>query len=158
ASRAALEALRGEFAGTKEAARIERRRAVVARKRAALDERSRALAAAAANAPAPSAAAILAAFERFRRPDDVIVTALGLPLGLMTMSQPGTYFGNSPAGGLGWGLGAALGLKLGRPERRVVCFLGDGTYMFANPTPAHYVGAAMGLPTLTVIVNNRMWA
>ncbi|HEY7609737.1 MAG TPA: thiamine pyrophosphate-dependent enzyme, partial [Alphaproteobacteria bacterium] len=35
---------------------------------------------------------------------------------------------------------------------------GDGTYMFANPTPAHFVSAAMGLPTLTVVVNNRMWA
>jgi acetolactate synthase-1/2/3 large subunit len=29
--------------------------------------------------------------------------------------------------------------------------------MFGNPTPAHLVSAAMGLPTLTIIVNNRMW-
>jgi acetolactate synthase-1/2/3 large subunit len=48
-------------------------------------------------------------------------------------------------------------LKLAAPARRVVCILGDGTYMFGNPTPAHFVGAAMGLPTLTVILNNRMW-
>ncbi len=157
-SRVSLEALRTEFAAKKDAARVERRRATIAKKREAMDERNRALAAAAAKASAPSAASILAAFERFRRPDDMIVTELGLPLGLMNMSEPGTYFGNSPAGGLGWGLGCALGLKLGRPERRVVTFLGDGTYMFANPTPAHFVSAAMGLPTLTVIVNNRMWA
>jgi acetolactate synthase-1/2/3 large subunit len=87
----------------------------------------------------------------------MIVTEVVLPLGLLKASEPGTYFGNSPAGGLGWGLGCALGLKLGAPERRVICILGDGTYMFGNPTPAHFVAAAMGLPTLTVILNNRMW-
>ena len=157
-SRATLEALAAEFAGRKDTMRVERRRAAVAKKRAAMDARTEALRAACLKAPAPSAAAILSAFEQVRRPSDMIVTELGLPLGLMNMTEPGTYFGNSPAGGLGWGLGAALGLKLGAPERRVVAFMGDGTYMFANPTPAHFVSAALGLPTLTVIVNNRMWA
>ena len=157
-SRAALEALAAEFSQRKDAARVDRRRAAVAKKRAALDERNRALRAAAAKASAPNAAAIVTAFEPLRRPDDMIVAELALPLGLMNFTAPGTYFGNSPAGGLGWGLGAALGLKLGAPERRVVSFIGDGTYMFANPTPAHFVSAAMGLPTLTVILNNRMWA
>jgi acetolactate synthase-1/2/3 large subunit len=160
-SGATLQALQAELAARRDAAmaaRLERRRAAVAAKRTALAERARALAASAANAAAPNAAAILAAFEKFRRPDDVVVAELVLPLGLMNLSEPGTFFGNSSAGGLGWGLGCALGLKLGRPERRVVSFIGDGTYMFANPTPAHFVSAAMGLPTLTVILNNRMWA
>jgi acetolactate synthase-1/2/3 large subunit len=155
-SRTALETLTAEFAKRKDAARIERRRAAVAKKRVALNERSRALRA--AKPAAPNAAAIIAAFEPLRRPSDMVVAELALPLGLMNFTEPGTYFGNSPAGGLGWGLGCALGLKLAAPERRVISFLGDGTYMFANPTPAHFVGAAMGLPTLTVILNNRMWA
>ncbi|MGH7125724.1 MAG: thiamine pyrophosphate-requiring protein, partial [Stellaceae bacterium] len=47
---------------------------------------------------------------------------------------PGTYFGLSPAGGLGWGFGAALGAKLASPDRLVVATLGDGAYVFANPT------------------------
>ena len=41
------------------------------------------------------------------------------------------------------------------------CFLqhhDTATLIFANPTPAHFVAAALGLPTLTVILNNRMWA
>jgi acetolactate synthase-1/2/3 large subunit len=160
-SAATLRALEAALAAQRDAAlaaRIERRRGAVTAKRQAIAARSRALAAAAATAPAPNAAAIVAAFEPLRRASDMIVAELALPLGLMDLAEPGTYFGNSPAGGLGWGLGCALGLKLAAPERRVIAFVGDGTYMFANPTPAHFVSAALGLPTLTVILNNRMWA
>ena len=72
-------------------------------------------------------------------------------------TTPGTIFGNSPAGGLGWGLGAALGAKLAAPQKLVIATLGDGSYMFGNPTPCHFVSQAQGLPTLTVIFNNRVW-
>jgi acetolactate synthase-1/2/3 large subunit len=74
-----------------------------------------------------------------------------------TFTQPGTIFGNSPAGGLGWGLGAALGAKLAAPDKLVIATLGDGSYMFGNPTPCHFVSQALGLPILTVIFNNRVW-
>ncbi|RWE29415.1 MAG: hypothetical protein EOS78_30075, partial [Mesorhizobium sp.] len=60
--------------------------------------------------------------------------------------------------GLGWALGAALGIKLTAPERRVISLVGDGAYMFGNPTPAHFVSRANQLPTLTIIMNNSMWA
>jgi acetolactate synthase I/II/III large subunit len=76
----------------------------------------------------------------------------------MRFERPGTYFQTPSAGGLGWGLGAALGLKLGNPDRRVIASVGDGSYMFGNPTPAHYVARALGLPTLTIVMNNGMWA
>ncbi len=46
---------------------------------------------------------------------------------------PLSFFGTPPAGGLGWGLPAAMGLKLARPERAVIAAVGDGAYMFANP-------------------------
>jgi acetolactate synthase I/II/III large subunit len=70
---------------------------------------------------------------------------------------PGTYFGSSPAAGLGWGLGAALGAKLASPDRTVVCTLGDGAYIFGAPTAAHWVSRAYNLPVLWVIFNNRAW-
>ena len=54
-------------------------------------------------------------------------------------------------------MGCALGLKLGARTRTVFSVVGDGSYMFGNPTPAHYVSAAMELPVLTVILNNHMW-
>jgi acetolactate synthase-1/2/3 large subunit len=71
--------------------------------------------------------------------------------------HPGTYFGLSPAGGLGWGLGAALGAKLAAPDKFVVATLGDGAYIFANPTAGHWVAGAHKLPILTVIFNNSRY-
>src|SRR6059036_1190667 len=70
---------------------------------------------------------------------------------------PGTYFGSSPAGGLGWGLGAALGAKLAAPDKTVICCVGDGAYIFGAPTAAHFVSRAYNLPALFVIYNNRAW-
>jgi len=76
----------------------------------------------------------------------------------MTIREPGLYFGNPSAGGLGWGMGAALGVKLASPDKTVICALGDGAYMFGNPTAAHYVAEAMRLPVLFIIANNARWA
>jgi acetolactate synthase-1/2/3 large subunit len=76
----------------------------------------------------------------------------------MVIKEPGHYFGNTSAGGLGWGLGAALGAKLASPDKTVICALGDGSYMFGNPTAGHYVSEAMKLPVLFVIANNARWA
>jgi acetolactate synthase-1/2/3 large subunit len=74
-----------------------------------------------------------------------------------TFTQPGTIFGNSPAGGLGWGLGASIGAKLAAPEKVIIATLGDGSYMFGNPTPCHFVSQALEAPTLTIVFNNRVW-
>ena len=100
---------------------------------------------------------VVACLNEQKGSEDIVLTETSLPMGLFDLNQPGSYFGTSPAGGLGWGLGAAIGVKLGAPERRVIGIAGDGSYMFGNPTPAHYVSAALDAPTLTVILNNRMW-
>jgi acetolactate synthase-1/2/3 large subunit len=71
--------------------------------------------------------------------------------------KPGTFFGLSPAGGLGWGLGAALGAKLAAPEKFVVAVLGDGAYMFNNPTVGHWVSEVYKLPVLSIIFNNSRY-
>ncbi len=63
----------------------------------------------------------------------------------------------SAAGGLGWGLGAALGAKLAAPDMLVVATLGDGAYIVANPMVGHWVGAKFDLPILTVIFNNSRY-
>lgn len=76
----------------------------------------------------------------------------------MVIKEPGQYFGNTSAGGLGWGIGAALGAKLAAPAKTVICALGDGAYMFGNPTAGHYVSEAMRLPVLFIIANNARWA
>jgi acetolactate synthase-1/2/3 large subunit len=76
----------------------------------------------------------------------------------MVIKEPGRYFGNPSAGGLGWGMGAALGAKLASPDKTVICAVGDGAYMFGNPTAVHYVSEAMHLPALFIIANNARWA
>ena len=76
----------------------------------------------------------------------------------MVIKEPGHYFGNASAGGLGWGMGAALGAKLASPGKTVICAVGDGAYMFGNPTAVHYVSEAMRLPLLFIIANNARWA
>ncbi len=72
-------------------------------------------------------------------------------------TRPGSYFAASPAGGLGWGLGAALGAKLAAPDKTVICCIGDGAYIFGAPTAAHFVSRAYDIPALFVVFNNRMW-
>jgi acetolactate synthase-1/2/3 large subunit len=72
-------------------------------------------------------------------------------------TRPGSQFSVPPAGGLGWGLGTALGMKLAEPGRLVVAGIGDGSYFFNNPSVAHFVGQANDLPLLVAVFNNRGW-
>ena len=73
------------------------------------------------------------------------------------LRAPGSYFASPPSGGLGWGLGAALGAKLAAPDKTVICCVGDGSYIFGAPTAAHFVARAYGIPVLFVVFNNRAW-
>ncbi len=75
----------------------------------------------------------------------------------LPVTQPRSFFGTPPAGGLGWGLGAALGIKLAAPGKLVVAGLGDGSYFFNNPAVAHHIGAAYDLPLLVLVFNNERW-
>ncbi len=72
-------------------------------------------------------------------------------------NTPGTYFRHSPSASLGWGMGAALGAKLAKPDHKVVCCLGDGSYMFGTPVAAHWASRAHGLPVLFIVFNNSRW-
>jgi len=72
-------------------------------------------------------------------------------------NTPGTYFRHSPSASLGWGLGAALGAKLANPDHKIICCVGDGSYMFGVPVAAHWVARAHDLPVLFVVFNNSRW-
>lgn len=73
------------------------------------------------------------------------------------LTRPGSLYGQPPAGHLGWGLGAAIGTKLGMPNATVIAAEGDGSYMFSAPTPCHFVAQKYRIPFLTVIYNNQAW-
>ncbi len=90
-------------------------------------------------------------------PDAILVNEYDLRLTQVSRDRPGAFFSHSPAGCLGWGVGAALGTKLAHPDRTVIATVGDGAYVFSVPTAAHMVSATYGLPILVVIFNNEMW-
>jgi acetolactate synthase-1/2/3 large subunit len=73
------------------------------------------------------------------------------------LETPGSLFAVSSAGGLGWGFPASLGAKLASPGKLVVSVLGDGAYMFSNPTACHYIAQFQNLPVLTIIYNNSLY-
>jgi acetolactate synthase-1/2/3 large subunit len=89
--------------------------------------------------------------------DAVIFNEYPLRADHCAREKPGTFFALGPAGGLGWGFGAALGAKLAAPDKLIVATLGDGAYMFGNPTVGHWVSAKHNLPILTVVFNNSRY-
>jgi acetolactate synthase-1/2/3 large subunit len=95
--------------------------------------------------------------EDLRDGNTTIVNELGFDTTQFELTEPGSFFGVSVAGILGWGLGAALGAKLASPERTVIACIGDGSYMFGVPTAAHWVARRMNLPVLFIVWNNAQW-
>ncbi len=89
--------------------------------------------------------------------DTIVINEYSFRQEYCPLETPGSLFGVSAAGGLGWGFGASLGAKLAAPQRQVLSVLGDGAYMFANPTACHYVAQMQNLPVLTVIYNNALY-
>lgn len=82
---------------------------------------------------------------------------LGCPLLPLDLDQHLSYFQEPHSGGLGWGFPAALGAQLADPERLVFATMGDGSYMFANPTVCHQVAEALELPVVVLVLNNEEW-
>ena len=87
----------------------------------------------------------------------VIFNELGLTANAMNLRGCNRFFGSPFAGGLGWGMTAALGAQLADRDRLVIACVGDGSYMFANPVACHQVAEAHNLPILTIVKNNGAW-
>jgi len=90
--------------------------------------------------------------------DMIFVNEYDLNLRHIEFNTPGSYLSFSPAGGLGWGVGSALGVKLGAPDKTVISVVGDGTYLFSVPSTCHMVSAMHNLPILIVVCNNGGWS
>lgn len=100
---------------------------------------------------------VAGALNAVLRDDDILVeeavTNADALHEVVRRSLPGTVAG-SGSPGLGWGLGGAVGVKLGRPGRRVVAVVGDGAFMFGVPTAALSLAAEASAPIMAVILNN----
>jgi len=93
-------------------------------------------------------------------PRDALIvdeSASSLPHVLRHLPFPaGSDFFGSKTGTLGWAMGAALGVQLAHPRRKVVATIGDGSVMYAPQalwTAAHYA-----LPVTYVVANNASYA
>ena len=67
----------------------------------------------------------------------------------------GEYLING-SGGIGWGLAAAVGAAIGKPSRRIVALIGDGSALYASE--AMWTAAHCGTRMLLVILSNRRYA
>lgn len=63
-----------------------------------------------------------------------------------------SYHANA-SGGIGWAIGAAIGVQLAQPDRPLVAIIGDGSAMYS--IQALWTAAHLNLPITYVIANNK---
>ena len=85
---------------------------------------------------------------------DDSISSRGALYSAFTFDQPGDLEGEVGAA-IGWGMGAALGVKLGSPHRPVIAVLGDGSAMMT--VQALWTAASRNIPVIFVICNNSMY-
>jgi acetolactate synthase I/II/III large subunit len=69
----------------------------------------------------------------------------------LDFTEPGTFYA-SAGGSMGWGLPAAMGMQLARPDDRIITVSGDGSFwMVAQDLET---AVREDLPVVTVISNN----
>lgn len=101
---------------------------------------------------------LAAEIDRAIAPDAIVVTegvtSDAAIWDYVTFDQPGGGRRHliSSGGSLGWGLGAAIGTKLGAPNHQVVALLGDGGFQFA--VQALWTAKRFEVPFIVVIFNN----
>ena len=91
-------------------------------------------------------------------PDAVIVEeALSSGAGIRQLfksDDPQSFYGLR-GGGIGWGLSAAVGIKLALPDRPVIALIGDGSAMYT--IQALWTAANQQLAVIFVILNNSSY-
>ncbi|EAW06837.1 putative thiamine pyrophosphate enzyme [Aspergillus clavatus NRRL 1] len=74
----------------------------------------------------------------------------------LSLTKPGTLYG-SGAGGLGWGGGAALGVKLAKQDSFICAIVGDGVYLFSQMESVYWIARRYNVPFLLIVLNNGGW-
>ncbi len=104
----------------------------------------------------PSDAQVIGAVQRATGEGAIAMCAAGtMPGALKLLWQPsqGGYHMEYGYSCMGYEIAGAMGLKLARPERDVICFVGDGSYMMANSELATAV--MRKVPFTVVLTDNR---
>jgi 3D-(3,5/4)-trihydroxycyclohexane-1,2-dione acylhydrolase (decyclizing) len=122
---------------------------------ARVDEQCGAPAAASANV-LPTDAQVIGAVQRVSTQSTIAMCAAGtMPGALKLLWQPaqGGYHMEYGYSCMGYELAGAMGIKLALPDREVICFVGDGSYMMMNSELATAV--MRKVPFTVVLTDNR---
>jgi 3D-(3,5/4)-trihydroxycyclohexane-1,2-dione acylhydrolase (decyclizing) len=99
---------------------------------------------------------VIGAVQRSAGDNSVVMCAAGTMPGelhkLWKANRPMSYHMEYGFSCMGYEIAGAMGIKMAEPERDVLCFTGDGTYMMANSEMAT---AAMMAVSFTVIVTDN---
>ena len=104
----------------------------------------------------PSDAQVIGAVQRVAGPDTVAMCAAGtMPGALQVLWQAaaGGYHMEYGFSCMGYEVAGAMGIRLAAPEKEVICFVGDGSYMMANSELATAV--MRRVPFTVVLTDNR---
>ncbi|KAF2424241.1 putative thiamine pyrophosphate enzyme [Tothia fuscella] len=74
----------------------------------------------------------------------------------LNLTEPGSLYG-SGCGGLGWLGGAALGVKLAKPQDFICAIVGDGSFLFSQMESAFWISRRYKIPFLLIVLNNGGW-
>ncbi|NTH16620.1 3D-(3,5/4)-trihydroxycyclohexane-1,2-dione acylhydrolase (decyclizing) [Agrobacterium rhizogenes] len=104
----------------------------------------------------PTDAQVIGAVQRVSTERTIAMCAAGtMPGALKLLWQPaqGGYHMEYGYSCMGYELAGAMGIKLALPERDVICFVGDGSYMMMNSELA--TAAMRKVPFTVVLTDNR---
>jgi len=92
-----------------------------------------------------------------KKPEDIIVTEVGQhqmwACQYIKYEKPRTFISSGGLGTMGYGLGAAIGAAVGRPDAAVINIAGDGCFHMNNIELATLND--YGIPVIEVIINNH---
>ena len=103
----------------------------------------------------PTDAQVIGAVQR-AAPEGIAMCAAGTMPGALKLLWQASQHGYHMEYGyscMGYEVAGAMGLKLARPEREVLCFVGDGSYMMANSELATAV--MRRIPFTVILTDNR---
>ncbi|MGR9349214.1 3D-(3,5/4)-trihydroxycyclohexane-1,2-dione acylhydrolase (decyclizing) (plasmid) [Rhizobium leguminosarum] len=104
----------------------------------------------------PTDAQVIGAVQRVATKNSVVMCAAGTMPGALQVlwqSAKGGYHMEYGFSCMGYEVAGAMGIKLARPDKDVICFVGDGSYMMANSELATAV--MRRVPFTVVLTDNR---
>ncbi|MGO6970627.1 3D-(3,5/4)-trihydroxycyclohexane-1,2-dione acylhydrolase (decyclizing) [Rhizobium leguminosarum] len=104
----------------------------------------------------PTDAQVIGTVQRVATENSVVMCAAGTMPGalqLLWQSAKGGYHMEYGFSCMGYEVAGAMGIKLARPDKEVICFVGDGSYMMANSELATAV--MRRVPFTIVLTDNR---